>query len=184
MALALTVVSGGMGVAADSLPGDALYPLKRWSEDVRLLLTLDPDARDHYQEQLAERRQEEVRAVVRLEREVRVEFIGELVAAGDGVWEVNGFSVTVPPGAWAGPPPPLGSMLFLEADVTDGRIEARRVRVRQTAQETPAAGVTPRAPVSPSPTATRSPTQPPSPSPPKGIHCQTQRKPARTAGPW
>ena len=182
LALALTVVSGGMGVAADSLPGDSLYPLKRWSEDVRLLLTLDPGMRDRYQEQLADRRREEVRTVVRLEREVRVEFNGELVAAGDGVWEVNGFSVTVSPEAWAGPPPPLGSMLFLEAHVAEGRIQALRLRVRHTAQETPAAGVTPEAPVSPSPTPTRSVTRLPSPSPPGTGEASDLRTPTSGTG--
>jgi hypothetical protein len=166
LALALTVVSGSMGVAADSLPGDALYPLKRWSEDVRLLFTLDPDTRDRYQEQLAERRREEVREVVRLEREVGVEFSGELVATGDGVWEVNGFTVTVPPEAWAGPPPPLGSLLLLEAQVAEGGIQAHRVRLRQSAEETPGAGVSPEAPMVPSPTVTGTATRTASPWPP------------------
>jgi hypothetical protein len=44
MAIAIAVGAGGGGiaVAADSLPGDFLYPVKTFSEEVKLLLTWDP----------------------------------------------------------------------------------------------------------------------------------------------
>ena len=182
LALAMTVVSGSMGVAADSLPGDALYPLKRLSENTRLLLMLDPDTRDRYQEQLAERRREEVRTVVRLGREVRVEFSGELVAADDVVWMVNGFTVTVPLEAWADPPPPLGSQLLLEAQVEDGRIQARRVRLPQALEQAPEAGASPNGPMLPSPTLTESVTPTPSPWPSRTAEPSTLRSPTPGAG--
>jgi hypothetical protein len=46
MAIAIAVggTGGGIALAADSLPGDFLYPVKTFSEEVRLLLTWDPAA--------------------------------------------------------------------------------------------------------------------------------------------
>ncbi|UCC77736.1 MAG: zf-HC2 domain-containing protein, partial [Anaerolineales bacterium] len=93
--LLLGVVWGGMSIAADSLPGDALYALKRGAEDLRLALTTDPMARDVYREALAHTRREEAREVIRLMREARVEFQGELEEIRDDTWIVAGLAVTV-----------------------------------------------------------------------------------------
>jgi hypothetical protein len=42
LTLALAGTGGGVALAADSVPGDILYPLKLAVEDVRLLLSFDP----------------------------------------------------------------------------------------------------------------------------------------------
>ena len=42
VAVAITGMGGGVVLAADTLPGDFLYPVKLFSEDVRLALTPDP----------------------------------------------------------------------------------------------------------------------------------------------
>lgn len=65
MAVALVVagLGGGTGMvyaAQGSLPGEALYPVKLGSENVRLALTLTPDTKAEVNLELAERRVEEV----------------------------------------------------------------------------------------------------------------------------
>ena len=45
VAVAITGMGGGVVLAADTLPGDFLYPVKLLSEDVRLALTPDPAGR-------------------------------------------------------------------------------------------------------------------------------------------
>ena len=117
--LFLGVVGGAVSIAADALPGDALYAVKRVTEQVRLVLTLDPAARDRYQHQLAETRREEVREIVRLERQARVQFQGYLEAVADDVWVVDGLTVRVDSAAWAGAPP-QGSVFFIEAQAAAG----------------------------------------------------------------
>jgi hypothetical protein len=72
--LALSLVAGGGGVtvaaAQESMPGDALYPVKLWSEDAYLAVTTDPQEDMNLALQFADRRAEE---------------IVHLVAAGDPV---------------------------------------------------------------------------------------------------
>jgi predicted anti-sigma-YlaC factor YlaD len=140
--------------AADALPGDPLYPLKRGAEQVRLVLTLDLAARDQYRQQLAESRREEVRAVVRLQREAHVQFQGDLVAIEDGVWLVDGLQVEVGSTAWVGVPPPMGSTLSLEAQASNGRLTARRLRLVRPPLAQPMPEASPTAPVGPLPTPT------------------------------
>jgi hypothetical protein len=45
MVMAVAGMGGSVVLAADSLPGDLLYPVKLMSEDVRLVLAADPSAR-------------------------------------------------------------------------------------------------------------------------------------------
>lgn len=59
------VLAGATTAAASSLPGDALYSLKRASEDVRVALTFDPFARMQLLSELTDRRIEELAEIVR-----------------------------------------------------------------------------------------------------------------------
>ena len=54
------VLAGATSAAASSLPGDALYGLKRATEDVRLALTFDDVARTQLLSELTDRRLEEL----------------------------------------------------------------------------------------------------------------------------
>jgi hypothetical protein len=54
------VFAGATSAAASSLPGDALYTVKRAGEDVRLALTFDDVARMHLLSELTDRRLEEL----------------------------------------------------------------------------------------------------------------------------
>ncbi|MEQ8675025.1 MAG: LysM peptidoglycan-binding domain-containing protein [Aggregatilineales bacterium] len=93
-ALVLMLISSGTAIyAQNSLPGDALYGYKRFSENVRLSLaplpfTADADALNAT---FAEERRDEVREVVAIGREVEVEFEGVVEAVGDVTVLVSGF---------------------------------------------------------------------------------------------
>ncbi|MFN3763540.1 MAG: DUF5667 domain-containing protein, partial [Anaerolineae bacterium] len=64
--LVLAAVAGFTGTlyaAQDDLPGQALYPLKTWSEDVRVSLTADPARQVERLMDMAQRRVEETVAL-------------------------------------------------------------------------------------------------------------------------
>ena len=61
-------MAGGGGAAAvyayqESLPGEALYPLKTWSEDMRIEISIDPETDLQLNLQFAERRMAEIAKV-------------------------------------------------------------------------------------------------------------------------
>lgn len=66
-AIVVLVFAGATSAAASSLPGDALYAVKRATEDARVALTFDGSARLALLSELADRRLEELAAVA-LER--------------------------------------------------------------------------------------------------------------------
>jgi uncharacterized protein DUF5667 len=65
-AVALVLVfAGATSAAASSLPGDALYGVKRAGEDVRLALTFDAEARAHLLSEFTDRRLEELAEIAK-----------------------------------------------------------------------------------------------------------------------
>lgn len=138
-ALALVVISvSTLGVAAGSLPGDALYGVKRASERVRLALMMSDAGRSRYLAQLAVERRAEVRAAISEGREVEVEFEGRLQATGDQMWTVDGIAVQFDGGTlvavddaarWREDPPVSDEVLLIRAQVSGGRVTAQRVRI-------------------------------------------------------
>ena len=64
-AILVLVLAGATSAAASSLPGDALYSLKRASEDVRLALTFDDVARTQLLSDLTDRRLEELAEIAK-----------------------------------------------------------------------------------------------------------------------
>jgi hypothetical protein len=114
-ALALLVVVllgmmtlGGVRVAAAALPGEPLYPLKRASETVALLLTLDPAARAERLAVLRERRLREIEAVLERGWQVQVDYEAPLIGREGAYWRVGPYLVEVadadltqvPAGTW------------------------------------------------------------------------------------
>lgn len=154
LVLFFTVAAATVSSASAALPGDPLYPIKRAAEQARLALLLDPALREEYQQRLVETRQEEVRAVIALQRMAQVEFQAGLVAAEAGLWQVNGFQVRVGPAAWAGEPPPEGTMLAVKARAAAGQLEAVQVQLLRPALPTAVPRASPAGPLSPSHTPT------------------------------
>ena len=101
MTLATMVVLVGLAVgilfafAADSLPGEALYRVKRFGENVRLSVTFNPTARQELRGEYMLERQREVRQVLDAGQRAVLEFRGELEVIGDDYWIVGGLKVTL-----------------------------------------------------------------------------------------
>lgn len=64
-AVLVLALAGATSAAASSLPGDALYSVKRASEDVRLALTFDAFARAQLLSELTDRRIEELAEIAK-----------------------------------------------------------------------------------------------------------------------
>lgn len=95
--VALVFVIGGfvLTAAADTLPGDALYPVKRSWENARLTLTADDASREALRSEFAKRRREEVRAVQKLGRPAVVDFSGVIESLEADVWQIDGLDVAI-----------------------------------------------------------------------------------------
>ncbi len=102
------VTFGGVRVAAAALPGEPLYPLKRASETVGLLLTLDPVAKAERLATLRERRLREIEAVLARGWEVQVDYEAPLIGREGTYWRVGPYLLEVsdadlaqvPAGTW------------------------------------------------------------------------------------
>jgi hypothetical protein len=64
-AVLVLVLAGATSAAASSIPGDALYGVKRATEDVRLALTFDVEARTQLLSELTDRRLEELAEIAK-----------------------------------------------------------------------------------------------------------------------
>jgi hypothetical protein len=77
--LGTTAAGGGVALAAnDSLPGDALYPVKLFAEDVRLALTVDPAAQARLSLAFAAQRGEEMQQLMARSEPVPEEAIARM----------------------------------------------------------------------------------------------------------
>ena len=77
--LGTTAAGGGVALAAnDSLPGDALYPVKLFAEDARLALTVDPAAQARLSLAFAAQRGEEMQQLMARGEPVPEEMIARM----------------------------------------------------------------------------------------------------------
>ncbi len=153
--LALFIVSGlGVNlVSANALPGDALYPAKRFFEKARLTFTVNPQTRVQVERQLQERRREEVRTVLEMQRQVDVEFSGELMAFDNETWTVGGFTLQLNARTEIQGAPQIGVMVSARAAVgKDGVLQAESLVVSPLNQPAAYPGPENTAPAMPSQT--------------------------------
>lgn len=131
MLLLIILIAGSaftITASADSLPGDALYPVKRSWENTRLALTFSEPSRQALESRFAQHRREEVQAVLALRRPVTVEFEGRLQATGDVVWLVDGLSVEIGEGTIMRGAIAVGQEIFVRAQVQpDGKLAALQI---------------------------------------------------------
>ncbi|MBI4732262.1 MAG: hypothetical protein HY781_09100 [Chloroflexi bacterium] len=92
--LALSTNSAFAG-AAQALPGDTLYPLKRVIENIQLVLTTDPSQRQVLQEEFNQHRVNETLALILSGRVEVVEFNGIVSSQTQNGWVVAGIPVNV-----------------------------------------------------------------------------------------
>jgi hypothetical protein len=166
---------GGAGILAEnSIPGDPLYGLKRWTETLRLAVIPDPVLADIF----AQRRIDEAKEVVSQGRVTNVQFTGEVESVGVNIIVVEGLRVIVPDARDIAP----GTRLSLRANASsDGSLFASEIRYLETPEPTapplptespeqsatssPTAVSTPRPSATQEPSATLLPTRRASPSP-------------------
>ncbi len=171
--LVVVLTTGTVVVSAGALPGDVLYPVKRATEQVQVLLTFNPAAREALREQLDERRRQEVLQVLEMRRAApTLTFVGSVEGMSPTLWEVDGFVVEIQPITRLEGQPRIGDRVQIIATAPgDGRLLALHIRwlgegvpIRPTVvPATPTAGPTlaPRASATPESAISPSPTPPP-----------------------
>ena len=103
LAAAALVVVLGLGLdgistaAAQSLPGDILYPVKIVSEELQLRLAAQPDDRLNLEALYSQRRVDEVAGLLTLGRELPLSFHAVVQKMGPTLWTVGGIPVRIGP---------------------------------------------------------------------------------------
>jgi len=129
--LALVLIGGGAVIAAaQSLPGDPLYPLKVTTDEVRLFLALDPETRAEMQAQIDQVRREEANIVATTNRQAEVNFRGRLEWITDDSWSVDGLVIALDQTAKIDGEPAAGLYVAVKAvTLGDGVLHARHIQV-------------------------------------------------------
>ena len=109
--LVIVLTTSTVAVSAGALPGDVLYPVKRATEQVQVLLTFNPAAREALREQLDERRRQEVLQILEARRTAHtLTFVGSVESVSPTLWEVDGLAVEIQAVTRVeGRPPPAAS---------------------------------------------------------------------------
>jgi hypothetical protein len=144
--LLLVILGGGLAaVSAGSLPGDLLYPVKLATEQVRLFLTVDAQAREELLIGFGEERRAEAAAVLETGRKVEVAFEGRLQSFSDSLWIVGGLQVTLDAHTVVEGDPWVGATVAVEGfALGDGSLLASRLTVKGTGKmQEPTATVLP-----------------------------------------
>lgn len=192
--LAVVLAMSGLGVisaSAGSLPGEALYGVKRVVETAQLALAFSPAARAELEQQFDARRLTEARAVVAAGRAAPVTFIGRVETQTAERWQIAGLQVVVAPAAVIGVAPAPGQLARVTGEArVDGLIFASRVEAIGPAGATPTAA--PNTPATPTALATSATTNtapapgavtstPTGTAPTAGVPTSTTPTPSRTA---
>lgn len=132
------VLLGGLlvGAAQEALPGQALYPVKRIAEDLRLSLA-SPVQQETLQEQFAAERREEIYALLASGQEGTVACAGTIEAFDDESWTLDGLVITVEASTVVTGEPALGATAEGVCNVTDGRVVAERLQVEEPTEIQP-----------------------------------------------
>ena len=146
--------------ASHSLPGQTLYPMKRFGENIRLSLTLDAAARQDLRTKFRLERQREVMQVLESRQQATLEFRSTLDEIGDGYWIVGGLRVIVGDDTVVEGQVVVGATVIVHAS-SPGDGTLRAIKLQVLAHPTL---LTPLATVTPTPTPSATPTETPTPS--------------------
>lgn len=152
--------------ASDTLPGQTLYPVKRFAENVRLSLTFDAAARQDLRTEFRLERQREVGLVLESGQQATLEFRSPLDEIGDGYWIVGGLRIIVGDDAVIEGQVVVGATVIVHASSPgDGTLRAIKLQVLADPRLlTPVATDTPTPTPSATPTATPAPSLTPTPT--------------------
>ncbi len=84
-------------LAADTIPGDFLYSVKRTSENVQLNLTLDEARRRELRAGFNQQRLQEMERLIEQRQVAKVQFNGVLETKGENLWIIEGHTIFLPP---------------------------------------------------------------------------------------
>ena len=124
---------GTLAAAAQSLPGDVLYPVKIAAEQTRLLLVSAPAQRLELEQSFDRNRAQEVETLSQQGRTVEVRFAGTLTQDEAGAWRVAGIRTIIPQALLASAP--LAPGLYVEVSgvlQADGAVLAQTIEIRET----------------------------------------------------
>lgn len=153
--MVLAVGAGLLTLSASALPGDALYPIKRNFETVRLLFAPEGE-RQVFSRELRQTRLQEIQALLAAGREVRVAFEGTIEAMLPDHWVVDGIVVHVDEATLIEGTPLPGLEVEVNGLTRRGALYAISIRVLTEVTLTPSPS--PSLTASPSPTPTLTPT--------------------------
>jgi outer membrane biosynthesis protein TonB len=146
---ALFLGSPTVMAAQNVLPGQLIYPVKRWGEEIYLWLPQSSESRSAKFSEYEKRREEEVRLLLNRRLEASLTFRGRVDALGASQVIVNGISLQVVDDTQIEGPLATGARVLVEArTLRSGAVIAIRLVVEQPGP----------APAVPSPTATPQPT--------------------------
>jgi hypothetical protein len=124
----LALVLGGNGLltaSAQSLPGDPLYAFKRSVEQTQLLFLFDPTQRQALQDAFSQRRVDETKSLITINRVAPVEFDGVLASQTDDGWLVSGIPVVITSQTRVDGALQVGDAVTVSGETnSDGRVEA------------------------------------------------------------
>jgi len=150
--LAIVLSSRAYYASADSLPGDALYPVKRVAEQVQLLTTLNADAKARLRAQFNDRRLSETQQLLEGSRVEEVQFQGVIEEVFPDRLRINGLIVRLE-GSRVGGAPAVGAIALVTA-ITQPSQELLAITV-SVLEEAPAAATATPPKSAPTPTRRR-----------------------------
>lgn len=135
-------MGGLVAASAQSLPGDALYPIKRASESVSLELSGRGATRQSLQADYSQRRSNEVRSLLDMSRSAPVSFQGVVRQQTADSWLVGNIPVSVPKDAQIIGSIEDGVTVEVEGETHGGDVQARQVRLKAYELDGPVQAIT------------------------------------------
>lgn len=124
IALILVLLAGGTTLLAENaLPGDALYPVKLWTESARMMLSAGDSG---VEAMFTARRLDEARQLITLRRSATTTLTGVVTAVGIDTIRIEDVPVRVTDEVI-----PVGSRVEVEVRAAGGQLTARQIRILQ-----------------------------------------------------
>ncbi len=132
-----------VSVSSSAIPGDALYPVKRLVENIRLTRTGDPETAVTLAEQYRQERIREVQALLRTGRSAEVTFEGEIEAIQPEEWTVATIHVILDAETNIEGRPQVGELARVHGRTEDGLLTANLIELLTGSAATPEPEPTP-----------------------------------------
>lgn len=145
-----------------ALPGQALYPVKRAAETIRLRLAADPTV---LETRFREERREELQALLAEGAEAEVDCFGAIRTFSEDRWQTDDFVLLISAESTVSGAPAIGAPFEGRCLVRDGQLFAQDVRFTGPGKLPPEPPTPSPAPPTPTPTPTVTPTTTLTPTP-------------------